>query len=410
MGRRAGLKAAIASFSHDLVVDFSVQIKDRVKSSLYQLIFPDSLIDERIDRLDDWRMSNGSSLLARSCGRKLTGRRIDWLMIDDPHAGREEAESASQRRKVLRWYFADCVSRLSPEAVVFIVATRWHPEDLIGSLTNPEYLKQLESEGVAETYQVINMPAMAFDVNDPIGRQIGEPLFPEVRGLAFLKQVKASIPAYEWESQYQGRPQPSSSGMVDTSKIIYLDRDDEVPDGLVYIRGYDLALTEKEKSDYTATALIGFQPSTNAVYLMEVQRWKLSWAKMKAVMLAKAEEEENVAIAIESVGGFKVSYAEIKEALKGKRTVLKSHYKGDKLVRANRWLPTMEANSFYIRYGDWVKDFLQELDVFPNGAHDDQVDAVSVAFDTYRFVSRSKVKTKPNTFRRPWLRTTRISR
>ena len=36
---------------------------------------------------------------------------------------------------------------------------------------------------------------------------------------------------------------------------------------------------------------------------------------------------------------------------------------------------------FYIVHGPWNTDFLAELEQFPNGTHDDQVDAVSVLWE-----------------------------
>jgi predicted phage terminase large subunit-like protein len=39
-----------------------------------------------------------------------------------------------------------------------------------------------------------------------------------------------------------------------------------------------------------------------------------------------------------------------------------------------------EAGNIRLVQGAWISDFLDEADAFPNGSHDDQVDAVSGAF------------------------------
>jgi predicted phage terminase large subunit-like protein len=49
-------------------------------------------------------------------------------------------------------------------------------------------------------------------------------------------------------------------------------------------------------------------------------------------------------------------------------------------MRAQLWLNLIQAGRVYVVKGAWNKDFLTELSMFPQGAHDDQVDAISAAF------------------------------
>ena len=53
--------------------------------------------------------------------------------------------------------------------------------------------------------------------------------------------------------------------------------------------------------------------------------------------------------------------------------------KGDKLTRALSWANRAEAGKVVLVRGPWINEFLDEVTLFPNGAHDDQVDAVSLA-------------------------------
>ena len=65
---------------------------------------------------------------------------------------------------------------------------------------------------------------------------------------------------------------------------------------------------------------------------------------------------------------------------------------GDKQTRAEIWSLLAEQGRVTLLDGDWVLDFLEELEEFPMGNHDDQVDAVSLAAGwlTGRRVSRRK--------------------
>jgi len=56
---------------------------------------------------------------------------------------------------------------------------------------------------------------------------------------------------------------------------------------------------------------------------------------------------------------------------------------GGKIARAQATSPLVEAGNVYLphpRLAPWVNDFIEECAQFPNGAHDDQVDAMTQAF------------------------------
>jgi len=50
-------------------------------------------------------------------------------------------------------------------------------------------------------------------------------------------------------------------------------------------------------------------------------------------------------------------------------------------MRANPVSSQAEAGNVKLVRGKWINDFLDEAELFPYGAHDDQVDAVSGAFE-----------------------------
>lgn len=53
---------------------------------------------------------------------------------------------------------------------------------------------------------------------------------------------------------------------------------------------------------------------------------------------------------------------------------------GGKVARAQAISPLVEAGSIHLPHPDyspWVEDFIEECMQFPNGAHDDQVDAMT---------------------------------
>jgi hypothetical protein len=57
----------------------------------------------------------------------------------------------------------------------------------------------------------------------------------------------------------------------------------------------------------------------------------------------------------------------------------KSVVTGNYFVLILTWANRAEAGKVVLVRGPWINEFLAEVNLFPNGRHDDQVDAVSLA-------------------------------
>jgi len=67
---------------------------------------------------------------------------------------------------------------------------------------------------------------------------------------------------------------------------------------------------------------------------------------------------------------------------------------GGKIARAAAVSPLIEAGNVYLphpSYAHWVNDFVEECAAFPNGAHDDQVDAMTQALLRWNMVPEQTV-------------------
>lgn len=389
VGHSPGIHIAMTGFSFSLLADFLREVKDIIATDLYQAIFPGVVPVDGYNRQGSVMFTNGTSIQVTSAGAKLTGRRVDWLIVDDPHAGRFEAESAGQRKKVVQWYYGDCVSRLSPDAKVFLIGTRWHPEDLHGVVTSEEHQKELREAGFgAELFEVTNLRAIS-EVNDPLGRAPGEALFPEQRPLRFLESLKIKMPGYEWDSQYCGTPRLSTGDVVDITKLKKIDMAD-VPQDIEWYRGWDPAITDDSSADYTAGALcavrLGPDNEVMEFYIIDMKREQMAWAKMRFTVIETSRNDQLRGVpchrmGIEGVAGFKSVFEDVRRALEGRVKVECRNGKGGKLLRAQPWLNLVEAGRVYVVRGPWNREFELELEKFPLGNHDDQVDGVSIAYE-----------------------------
>ena len=146
-----------------------------------------------------WSLKSGGSVFAVGAGGAVVGQRADLIVIDDPLRGREEAHSESAREKLYEWYVSDLLTRLRPGGKICLISTRWHEDDLFGRLAQ------------SGRYGIINLPAVAEDGDDPLGRNPGDYLWdsdPDYPYGEFLRaQREAQLPS-NWSALFQGRPAP----------------------------------------------------------------------------------------------------------------------------------------------------------------------------------------------------------
>jgi predicted phage terminase large subunit-like protein len=71
---------------------------------------------------------------------------------------------------------------------------------------------------------------------------------------------------------------------------------------------------------------------------------------------------------------------------------------GSKEARAHAAAPDLEAGNFYLpKDAPWVSDFIEEAAQFPNGSHDDQVDAWSQVAARFRASAHSGISSTTET-------------
>ena len=225
-------------------------------------------------------VGHAGGMVTAGVGGTITGRGADLLVIDDPHKSAEEAGSATYRERVWDWYRAVARTRLEPGAGVVVVQTRWHEDDLAGRL-----LADAESEG--DRWQVLSLPAIAED-NDPLGRSVGDPLWPERFPLDELVALKKSIGSHWWSALYQQRPQPLGGGIFRRDWFRYFRTTNDLyvleqpgGDPVAVSAGeclrfctVNLAVSVKTSADYTVVATWAETPNKDLL-LLDRQRVRL---------------------------------------------------------------------------------------------------------------------------------------
>ncbi len=94
------------------------------------------------------------------------------LIVDDPHKNYAETHGRVKREAIWNWFNSVAYTRLSPQGVIIISSTRWHRQDLVGKLINPEPDEEGALPGVKWT--VHKFKAVG-GKRDPLGRREGPP-------------------------------------------------------------------------------------------------------------------------------------------------------------------------------------------------------------------------------------------
>ncbi len=177
------------------------------KSTLVSRIFPVWLLMRDPD----------SELILKSYGDQLaeehsailsstTGFGANYLIVDDPVKGAQEADSDAHRRRLVNEFRASLMTRLMPGGSAIVVLTRWHEQDIAGSL-----LAEPDSR-----WRCVNIPAVATSgVPDALHRAPGTALT-SANGFTLERftEIKSEVGSRQWAALYLGTPTSPEGGLI----------------------------------------------------------------------------------------------------------------------------------------------------------------------------------------------------
>jgi predicted phage terminase large subunit-like protein len=140
-------------------------------------------------------------------------------------------------------------SRCNVFSAQIIIQTRWHEDDLIGRLTdpnNPHYHPL-----VAAQWKVINIPAIIQDeeLATIMGKSVGDPLWPERFPLETLA-VKQALDPVAFSALYMGKPTPPDGVFFKADDLLTYGPDEMPKVYRPYMSG-DLALGTSKQNDHS---------------------------------------------------------------------------------------------------------------------------------------------------------------
>jgi predicted phage terminase large subunit-like protein len=196
---------------------------------------------------------------------------------------------------------------------------------------------------------------------------------------------------YFFSALYQQRPRPKSGAMF---KREWMSMVGAAPRQALRVRYWDKAGAESGmKGDWTCGCLMA-RDATGAFYVEDMVRGQWSAHPRNEVILQTAQLDkqrygDSVHIVIEQPPGLAKESTDTVVRMLAGYSVYADKVMKDKVSRAEPFAAQCEARNVRVVAGNWNIAYYQELESFPLGKHDDQVDASSGAFN--RLVMRASV-------------------
>ena len=392
LGQHPDAEAMYTSYSVRLARTSSRSIRNEIATGLaFPRFFPNVSLAADSQAATDWGTNLGGFFRGAGVGGSITGMGARFAVIDDPVKDRKAAESEIVREGVWEWFTSGLLTRLSPDAILVLMHTRWHPDDLAGRVL-AKLADDEDSELGGLTWNHLNLAAIydSPEEADPMNRSLGEALWPQRFTLKRLLGMKAAN-EYDFEALYQQRPRKRGGQVFSDSPVRY-----ETPnlENARIVITADTASSQRKTADYTAFTVLagtGSAAETRAD-LLEVRRSRMDLTQLGVVALDLQATYSSPIILEETAQSLPI----IQYLMTLGVQVRSVRPFGDKFTRAQ---PLAAAwNNGRVRIpmnAPWVAPFLSEMSSFTGTTvdeHDDQVDAAAYGWNELA---------RTNTFRPP---------
>jgi predicted phage terminase large subunit-like protein len=360
------------SYGEDLTRQLSRLTRRVMISALYRRIFPRTVLVKQAEDL--LTTTRGGQRLATAVSGTIAGFRSELTIIDDPM---QPGEIASEVKKqgLRDWYFSSVEQRLVPGGAMILVMHRLAPDDFTATLLE------------LKDWSHISLPLIAVIAGtyiDGNGRELwtrnpGDLLSPGWTTREAVDDIRRNMPKEIFEGQYQQNPQFGGSGICSIDRFV---RYREPSHYELTIHCWDLAAT-KNGGDWTVCAQIGLthdQQNREVLDLIKIIRVRIELPDVRELIREQDCVEKPALVVIDGVG---IGRGIVQELAREMRHLLPGssfddqNVSGLKVRRFHDALPALYDGFFrFPESMQGLEVLLSEFAAFPDGRHDDQVDAV----------------------------------
>ena len=368
VGKYPDRRCIIACYNDDFAGKFGRRNKAKI-DEVGQFVFNIKL-KKSSDR-DMEVQDHDGGIITRGIMAGITGNAGDLIIIDDPVKNRLEADSSTYRERLWEEWENSIMTRTQAGTKIVIIQTRWHEDDLAGRV--------IANENFVE---VVNIPVEA-EEGDILGRSIGDALCPEIgKDNKWLQEFKQRYADGKraWNALYMGRPTSAEGNIFKREWWQYYDK---LPDNIQLVGiSVDATFKDSDTSDFVAIEVWG--KLNGDYYLIDLIKRRMDFPEtLKAIRYMANKYPQKHSILIEDKANGSAIISMLKHEIGGIVAITPQE---SKIARANAITGIVEGGNVYLpQYADFTGEFVEEFASFPNGVHDDLVDACTQFINKFKF-------------------------
>ena len=343
--------------------------------------------DTETDIIVNFNDTGRFRIVAKGAEQKLRGmlwdgQRPDMIVIDDL-MNEELVANKDRRDKLRRWVYGSLIPCRSERGIIRFVGTPMNLDDPLEALMPREssrdtvvedlkiWSKRKKGMWVSVKYRAHNL-------------DYSKLLWPQRKTKAFFEELRQDfteqgIPEV-YACEYLCNPVDDSIRYFRKGDFLVMTEEDKKKNKQFYITA-DLAISEKERADYTAI-IVGGLDSNGQLHIVNCIRERLSGDEIVSTLMALHRVYNPLAIGIEDTQiskalGPYLNRAMMESGVYMNIMMLKPH-RQDKIQRARSIQARMRAGMVkFDKHADWWPQFEDECLTFPRAKHDDTVDALA---------------------------------
>lgn len=399
-GRDPSAKIVIATYNEDRAAELGDDFLAVVQNPTFRHVFPEFELSPSNKSKMAMRTTKGGKLFFVGQGSGTTGKTADIFIIDDPIKDDVQVQSDDFREKLWKWFFSVAYSRGSNRTRMIVLHTRWHEDDLIGRLCDPNHPERNKLyAGIAEDWNYLNIPgvikepklatALGLTLRVPQNPRVVEQFGQEPMS-ALWEADKDLLHFSQWKrgdkrsfgALVMGEPTPDDGAFFLSDWAQEYDAHD-LPRRLRFYGASDHAVSEKSENrrDSTVIGTVGVD-ETGHIWVMPDLVWRrMDTRSTVEELLGAFRRHEHMMWWMEDELISKSFGPFLRERMIAEQvytTIVPVRPSADKQTRARAMQGRMSLKTVHFpRFAPWWIDARAQLLRFPYAAHDDFVDFLS---------------------------------